>query len=81
MLQIKPLNQMNLIELETELGNKEKAANDLNVWLSRHDNKEPEYRHVWDDRTELEKDIAKLKAEIIIRKKPFAKSLNESLEL
>lgn len=81
MTQIKPLNEKTLTELNVELESKQKAANDLNLWLSKHDSKEPEYRRVMADRKDLENDMVLLKHEIFKRNKPIARSLNESFEL
>ena len=81
MLTINPFKGMNLSELTTALANKQKAADDLSQWLSKHSNTETEYKHVWRDRTELANDIEMLKAEIVRHNKPFVQSLNQSFEL
>jgi hypothetical protein len=68
-----------LLEMQA---NKQKAAKDLNVWLSRHENKEPEYRRVWQDWAELESELELIASEISKRNnKSVARSLNESFEL
>lgn len=70
-------------EMRSKLLQKEHAASDLSNWLSRHEPNESEYRHVWDDRNELNKEIHTLKR--LLEKqhtaKPLERSLNESFEL
>lgn len=77
------MNNSNLTteELNAALSNKQKAADDLSRWLSRHSNSEPEYRRVWADRNALADDLIALKYELDKRSKPFYKSLNETFEL
>lgn len=68
-------------ELYTLLEKKEKQAEDLSAWLSKHDKKEPEYNPVWQDRTELNQEIETIKMRIKALSKPLERSLNESFEL
>ncbi|MCA0428366.1 MAG: hypothetical protein LCH37_13115 [Bacteroidetes bacterium] len=68
-------------ELEALLEKKEKQAENLSAWLSKHDNSEPEYKRVWQDRTELNQDIETLKLRLKRLAKPLERSLNESFEL
>ena len=75
------LKELNLSELTIKLTNKQKAAEDLTNWLSRHENTEPEYKRVWEDRNVLNSEIHALQRELENRKKPFTKSLNQSFEL
>lgn len=75
------LKELNLSELTIKLKNKQKAAEDLTNWLSRHENTEPEYKRVWEDRNALNGEVHAIKRELEIREKPFPKSLNESFEL
>jgi hypothetical protein len=68
-------------ELYTLLEKKEKQAENLSAWLSKHDNNEPDYKRVWQDRTELNQEIENIKFRIKALAKPLERSLNESFEL
>ena len=81
MLDTQLIKTFDITKLTVMLENKEKAAEDLNRWLMKHDSKESEYKRVLSDRSDLAGEIEQLKAEIIIRNKPFVKSLNETFEL
>lgn len=75
------LNTVALPDLMFQLSNKQRAINDLTVWLSKHKNDEPEYIRVTSDRRLLDEEVQALQIEINLRNKPFVKSLNQSFEL
>jgi hypothetical protein len=79
-------NEMTPVELRFALENKEKAVADLSQWLSKHEPNETEYKHVWEDRNDLNKEIHTIKrlleqhasASSTSEAKSFNRSLNES---
>jgi hypothetical protein len=59
-MKVEDFTKLTPTELRVKLSNKQKAADNLSVWLSRHDKYEPEYKRVMEDRTELSREMAEI---------------------
>jgi hypothetical protein len=68
-------------ELRVKLINKQKAADNLSVWLSRHDKREREYARVMDDRKELAAEIQTIEKLIAEKQTPVILAKDISFEL
>jgi hypothetical protein len=68
-------------EIDYKISQKQKAKEDLSIWLGKHAANEAEYQGVLDDRAELSADITKLqKRKLHIEGKAFKRSLNQEIE-